>query len=606
MTFPTEAQSRVIACHSSSLFVQACPGSGKTRVVASRFLEHATNLSRRRGVALLSFTNAAADEIRKACVEGSLSRRIEFPHFVGTFDSFMTQFLVLPFEASDSGERLQIVDSWAKQGFPGIRLRGELSRHEITLDSLVFRDGQVTVDIKRIPRIATRRVVQAHLSTFEQRGRQLLRRLNRAGFVSCCDARQLALRRMQDPASGESLARTLSARFAELLVDEAQDCNDDDLQLIEWLRKAGIPVTVVCDPDQAIFEFRTHTSPGRLEAVLGGFTAVTLKENFRSSGAVCRCAASIRDEARAAPDMASGEHKNSTIPVFVVPYEGKPSSKIGSEFLTIISENSIAAGDAVAIAHKARVAAQSVGSSVDVASGSVARRLLDAAIAYQSATTSSADRLSALQLAEKVLILRLVPSRDIPKGNIERTAEKLGLERRWLRRAANGLLQRLDDPRTIDSAPEWVHQVREVLRGIRAPKGIAWARSPEQVLQVFSGALRHSESPLALKNETVHRVKGREFDAVMFVVPPDDAESHSSALIDNWRARNLRMEEGSRVAYVAITRARRLLAIALPADLARRLARIFSEREVPYVVRPLATTASADQRPLMLWTDVAL
>src|SRR5690606_19544795 len=49
---------------------------------------------------------------------------------------------------------------------------------------------------------------------------------------------------------------SLSGRFREIVVDEAQDCNPADLDVIEWLRASGVTVKVVCDPNQAIYSFR--------------------------------------------------------------------------------------------------------------------------------------------------------------------------------------------------------------------------------------------------------------------------------------------------------------------------------------------------------------
>jgi UvrD-like helicase family protein len=41
------------------------------------------------------------------------------------------------------------------------------------------------------------------------------------------------------------------------IVDEAQDCDDHQLAVLDWLRRAGTHVVTICDPDQAIYEFRS-------------------------------------------------------------------------------------------------------------------------------------------------------------------------------------------------------------------------------------------------------------------------------------------------------------------------------------------------------------
>jgi len=77
----------------------------------------------------------------------------------------------------------------------------------------------------------------------------------------------------------------------------------------------------------------------------------------------------------------------------------------------------------------------------------------------------------------------------------------------------------------------------------------------------------------------VHQAKGSEFERVLFVIPPDTSGSRSKDLLANWESGN--SPEQNRVAYVALTRAKRFLAIAVPAKLASRLQRILSRGEVP-------------------------
>jgi len=47
-------------------FAEACPGAGKTRAIAARFL-HLTETKPRKGTGLVSFTTAAIDEVRNRC-----------------------------------------------------------------------------------------------------------------------------------------------------------------------------------------------------------------------------------------------------------------------------------------------------------------------------------------------------------------------------------------------------------------------------------------------------------------------------------------------------------------------------------------------------------
>jgi DNA helicase II / ATP-dependent DNA helicase PcrA len=48
----------------------------------------------------------------------------------------------------------------------------------------------------------------------------------------------------------------LSAKYSELVVDEAQDCSAADLHILTQLLHASLPLVLVADPDQAIYGFR--------------------------------------------------------------------------------------------------------------------------------------------------------------------------------------------------------------------------------------------------------------------------------------------------------------------------------------------------------------
>jgi hypothetical protein len=113
---PTGAQRQLIEGEGSR-FVEACPGSGKTRAIVARY-ERLASRRQRRGVALLSFTNAAVDEVTVRCSDPSI---LGSPNFVGTFDSFINRFVTGPYVAKATGVYPRFIDSWAS--IPGARVR---------------------------------------------------------------------------------------------------------------------------------------------------------------------------------------------------------------------------------------------------------------------------------------------------------------------------------------------------------------------------------------------------------------------------------------------------------------------------------------------------
>jgi len=80
-----------------NVVLHACPGSGKTHVVARKLLKYVKGWNRpHQGVAVLSFTNVASDEIEKQIKELMPEGfKIGYPHFVGTIDSFINNYILL-------------------------------------------------------------------------------------------------------------------------------------------------------------------------------------------------------------------------------------------------------------------------------------------------------------------------------------------------------------------------------------------------------------------------------------------------------------------------------------------------------------------------------
>ena len=91
---PTDEQKEVLR-HRRSAFISACPGAGKTQVLIERARRELGANRTDQGLAFLSFTNAAISELRSRLQSGSILPNPIFPHYVGTFDTFIWQFFIL-------------------------------------------------------------------------------------------------------------------------------------------------------------------------------------------------------------------------------------------------------------------------------------------------------------------------------------------------------------------------------------------------------------------------------------------------------------------------------------------------------------------------------
>jgi hypothetical protein len=87
----------ILSSVEKSIFLKACPGSGKTEVVAMKAAYEISRWNKNGGIAILSFTNNAADVIADRVAEFYGLEGVSHPHFIGTFDSWLHTYLAHPF-----------------------------------------------------------------------------------------------------------------------------------------------------------------------------------------------------------------------------------------------------------------------------------------------------------------------------------------------------------------------------------------------------------------------------------------------------------------------------------------------------------------------------
>lgn len=97
-----------------SIDVQACPGSGKTTLIAAKLILLAKKWPfQYQGVCVLSHTNVAKNEIidrieKSKTIEAQ--RLLSYPHFIGTIQEFVGKYVAFPLIRSD-GIKVKLVDT---------------------------------------------------------------------------------------------------------------------------------------------------------------------------------------------------------------------------------------------------------------------------------------------------------------------------------------------------------------------------------------------------------------------------------------------------------------------------------------------------------------
>jgi DNA helicase-2/ATP-dependent DNA helicase PcrA len=555
----TDEQRAVVACDVTA-FVSACPGAGKTRTLAHAFTRAASVQQSAHAVAVLSFSRCAAEEVRRRCGDIGRPDLMAYPHFIDTFDAFIGRYLVAPFGSRWApGAPVQILDSWDRKRVT-VLVPTAARRIPVPLSAFrVVAAPRVDLDESRLDPAVRRlvSVVRVEANRLAERRREYF--LKR-GLMTCEDARVLALERVRDP-RGKAIMRALAARFRVMIVDEAQDCNPADLEVIDALRAEGARVLLVADPEQAIYRFR-GAQPKDLKSWRAGVPNFTLSKNFRSTQVICAAASSLK----AGPDVdvASGPVARENTPVLLLPYQ-KLTARVGEAFAERATTAGISLSSCVVLSHREDHAAAAVGANLGGDSDSRLVRLANAVRLVRSNPEDASEGVAAVELVEELLLARL----DMKADELEDEPRARSARGGWLRSEAYRILCRLLSRPVSDGDERWVEFARRELAVAAVPP---WApeykRTAKQVLR-DEGWNPSKAGNVALPALTIHKAKGREFEAVLLVLPPT---ARMNETLDDWEQR--RDSEGRSVLYVGATRARRLLALAVPADHAERVERL--------------------------------
>lgn len=573
------ARQKAVVDHEGGVYVEACPGAGKTRTLVNRVARLTAMAAPRKGIAMLSFTNVAVDEFKTRCQSSGIMERLGFPNFIGTFDGFLNHFLVMPFGVPGCENRPVLVDNWDDVNVtPGIR---GVQARPVPLSRFDAATGGIDPSSIRDQRIAS--VVRQHQKAYEAAAQRRRRALNIKGYLCADDARLVVKQFLADLQRADAIGQALAARFTEIIVDEAQDCNADDVAVLEWLKGHGLKLTLVCDPDQAIFGFRKGTGEA-FRKFTAGFPSIGLTGNFRSSANICSAAATMRS--RNSADLAVGDHHDVSNPIMLIPYGKKGGAEIGVRFKALAAD--LDEAEALVLAHKRRLAEQASGTPPTlVGAGRRLARMAQLVVAFHNTASSGKQREAILKAMVRLLMeIEGRPEDDI--ASLRSLSESPDMDRLYRRRAIC-VLSTL--PVSLDgtSADAWADQARKLVSEVVTVHG------GKTIKQALPGGNDWHEALHVLPSAhvpcaTIHEAKGRDYDAVCLVLEKESVDAVSA-----WENRQSDRSEALRVLYVGVTRAKKLLAIAAPDDLIGRVETIFVAANVPYT--KVALTAAAPTAP---------
>lgn len=596
MSALTPEQQEVVDAPMVPLCVIACAGSGKTKTAVHRLVRMRRNLGEARGrVALLSFSNVAVDTFRKAYDDLASS----LPSSAGrsrvnidTLDGFITTNIIRPHgHRTMKSERAAFLVTGSEAFLEGFKFSTSSFPQSITALHLAFVSGDEVFF-----HVYNDQIELVNTST----ARNLIAKLGRTGAYTHDLGRYWAYRALKER---PELLAALARRYPHIVIDEAQDIGSVHRAILELLIGAGSCVTLIGDPNQGIYEFAGADGTFLTDYLQrAGVKQHSLRRNFRSAPSIVDLANGLCGRSdvaeRAAPSAPHGAfftgYKRDQHPQLITAFQVAMSA-VGAD---ITRSAVLCRGKGLAATLRGDEAPAGQGLIKAFAAAAVLRdRRKDFLKAFQRVAVAV---VALLDNAPHGLVSQITqPSSDAAARELRRAIWA------FTRDAATGL-----PSSSLIADTQWhsllLSRIKVLLASLKSKFGLTPIDNIGRKLskKALPSAPLASAEDLAdsdattLRVDTVHKAKGESLDAVLYMT----LKEHVQALVDGVST------EVGRIGYVAATRARDLLWVAVPHSALKELRPTLLARgfkEVGIAVMPAPVAKAKDSTPVLIAPVVA-
>ena len=559
MPEPTSEQLLVLTDTSKIRIVTAVPGSGKTWLIAETMRKELSAWSsKHQGIAALSFTNVAGQEIRKA-----LGAEPGHPHFVGTIDAFVYRYIVRPF--------ISIFDAEIRHPHlvPG-ELVGFLSNTqywydndlEVQLGTAAQRanpfhinfvdeqDNQPIFSIRLVPGGLPTRLTGPTAQFVLRKKFDIWRK---SGRLSHSDAAFLGAQILTVSEKSQWVCDLIARRFPIIIVDELQDTGWFLGQiLLRLFSHSDCRAIGVGDPDQAIYEFN-GARPELFEQFgqLPQAVQFPMEISRRCAKSVCRVAEHLGVVARS-----------------ITPYD----SRIGRAVLLVhegceakigeLARKLLIAGprNSLRIVTRTNATVQRLNGETNATVPPLRSRPLNRL--HEAVNFLRVGQMKKAYSAAEAALARPLFSTEAP---IKLDLDKLNIDPFEWRKAVVKFLLRAHEDRLDEDVYDWGCRMREEIKSLlevsgwweRAPSTKKLPLSPQTSSRgipraSFLVTRKEELVPTAIPVQTVHAVKGETHDTTILYVPRPKSEKTCPSRV--WWSSMPEGREERRIAFVAATR----------------------------------------------------
>lgn len=283
----------ILSNKDTDIYLKACPGSGKTEVLGIKSAYEINKWNdKNSGIAILTFTNSAEDEIRER-VEGYLNKKIGYPHFIGTFTSWIHGYIGHPFLAEimnydgnkEGDKSIKVIESESNSGFLkafstkySYGELGNVRANEYYYDLKNNRYKYVGSVVRNGDNI-----LSGLLEQDEWRSKELSRVKEifwKNGYSNYEDIEHNIYKVLK---SNNDITNIIAHRFPNIFVDECQDLSYIELQILNLLKDKGVHLHFIGDIDQSIYAFRNIDPKDIIDFINdNNFLVKELDINYRS------------------------------------------------------------------------------------------------------------------------------------------------------------------------------------------------------------------------------------------------------------------------------------------------------------------------------------
>ncbi|MBR0503358.1 MAG: ATP-dependent helicase [Paludibacteraceae bacterium] len=560
--------------------LSACPGSGKTTSIVKKLLAVsrycADYYGRHTGFACLSFTNKACAEIRQKYKEMH-DERLTFPNEVLTIDSFIMQYVVLPFwYLCDACKKKPIVvneeNVLNRIYFNNVYKNGKWNVYPTPSLSKFGKGKYDMILYKKSPASVSREkngYRWKHNTINEDDENEYCEavftyRLSK-GFITSSDALWMACDILENH---QDIAKALVARFPYIIVDEAQDNSELHFEFFTLLKRAGLQnLEFVGDICQSIYGFN-NARPELLQGMMAdeGWNVLPMSECRRSNQRIIDLYSKLKSSD--VPAITSHGVEDKGVPIVVYKYDDANVRDIIRNFYQECDSHELTSRIILARGvNKCKKLAGIKDVDFKYWKTEMPYLLIDAVFAYEEGNMDYAFRKVRLILSELL-------ADDAPEKR-RRFIQDIEHNIEWNARIFRFLKQ---IPSFSLSFKEWSEQTCRLLKDF-------WKLSEKPIFVSFKKKDGYKMNEMAevpveqyhqsndkgsdfhKSIDTIHAVKGATFDAVLLFLSAD-SRGESISIKDFQPNDIITMTESQRLIYVACSRATQFLAMAIPKSIA--------------------------------------